>query len=273
LLKNWLVYIVILSIASGLTATGEGSLMVPKSMEQAQITDKAGAKIPSDIRFTDHNGQQKTLGDYLAPGLPVITILGYMGCPMLCSLVMNGLVDALKLSKYKLGTDYRMVYASIDHRESYELAAKKRANYIEIMNVSEEQAKAWSFNVMEEGEARRLADALGFGFSYDKKIDQFAHGAGFFVLSPKGILSRTFFGIEFKPADINMALIESADGKIGSFIDKVLLSCFHYDPDSHRYGVYIFGVMRLAGLLTVLILATMLLLYFRNERKSLNQRV
>ncbi len=123
--------------------------------------------------------------------------------------------------------------------------------------------------MMSKEEARRLADAVGFNYVYEQKSKQFAHGAGIFVLSPTtGVLSRTLFGISFKPQDIRLALGEAADGKIGSFVDRVLLSCFHYDPDSHRYGIYVMGVMRLGGILTMLILGAVLVMYFRGERKS-----
>jgi protein SCO1/2 len=125
----------------------------------------------------------------------------------------------------------------------------------------------WKFHVMSAGEAQKLADAVGFNYYYDKKEDQFAHGAGFFVLTPTGKLARTLFGISYAPTDIKLALSEAAEGKIGSFIEQVLLSCFHYNPDSQRYGVYILGVMRLGGVLTMLLLGGVLLMYFRFERK------
>jgi protein SCO1/2 len=177
------------------------------------------------------------------------------------------MVEGLKQVSYKMGKDYRVVSVSIDDREKPDLAKKKQENYLGAMNMSPEQSDAWNFHVMTSGEAKRLANAVGFNYYFDEKNDQFAHGAGFFALSPKGILSRTLFGITYTPSDIKLALSEAADGKIGSFVDRVLLSCFHYDPDSHRYGVYIFGVMRLGGILTILILGTVLLLYFRGEKK------
>ena len=82
-------------------------------------------------------------------------------------------------------------------------------------------------------------------------------------------LRVTLFGIRFRSQEIKFVLSEGSDGEVGSFVDKVLMSCFHYNPDSHRYGIYILGVMRLFGLATVLILATVLLMYFRSERKRI----
>lgn len=253
----------------------EGSLLVPRELEDTNIEDKAGTKMPLDVAMIDQDGKAVVLGDYFSSTnpRPVILTIGYYGCPMLCSLVLNGMVEGLKELSYKIGKDYRVISVSIDDREKPDLAFKKQEAYLGTMNVPPEDRDVWTFHVMTAGEAKRLSDAVGFKYYWDEKNAQFAHGAGFFALSPEGVLARTLFGISFNPSDIKLALSEAADGKIGSFIDKVLLSCFHYDPDSHRYGVYIFGVMRLGGILTILILATVLFLFFRGEKKRVSPLV
>lgn len=257
-----------------LLAQGEGSLRVPKELEMAQMEDRAGTKVPLDVEMTDQDGRVVRLGDYFSASdpRPVILTLGYYGCPMLCSLVLNGLIDGLKGVSFKPGQDFHMLSVSIDDREKPDLAKKKRMAYLGALGGSAD-ADWWQFHVMTAANAKALADAVGFNYTYDKKNDQFAHGAGFFVVSPAGVLSRTLFGINFSPSDIKLALSEAADGKIGSFVDRVLLSCFHYDPDSHRYGVYIFGVMRLGGILTIIILGVVLLMFFRGERKRIDSVV
>ncbi len=249
---------------------GEGSLRVLKELEHTQIEDRAGANVPLDVQLTNAEGEAIVFGSYFNTDdkRPVILTLGYYGCPMLCSLVLNGLVESLKAVSFQAGDDYRIVSISIDEREQANLAKAKQKAYLSAMN-AQEGADWWQFHVTTATEARRLADAVGFNYEFDKKIDQFAHGAGFFVLSPEGVLSRTLFGISFAPTDVKLALSEAASGKIGSFIDRVLLSCFHYNPDSHRYGVYIFGVMRLGGVLTVIILGLVLLFYFRQEKRRM----
>lgn len=241
---------------------------MPNDLANLDIVDKAGANLPLDVALTDHNGQNVMLNHYFSPDdkRPLILVLGYYGCPMLCSLVLNGLVEALKDVSFKPGKDYRLLSVSIDDRETADLAKRKRAAYLGALG-ADESVDWWSFHVTNAHEAKRLADAVGFNYVYDKKVDQFGHGAGVFAVSPEGVLSRTLFGIKFKPSDVKLALSEAADGKIGSFVDRVLLSCFHYDPDSHRYGVYIFGVMRLGGVLTIVILGSVLLMYFRQEKK------
>lgn len=247
---------------------GEGSLQMPSELEKAQLEDKAGVKLPFDVAMVNQDGEHVLLGDYFTKGdkRPVILTIGYYGCPMLCSLVLNGLVDVLKKISYTFGKDYRMISVSIDERETPELAKKKAEAYITALGAPSD-TKNWQFHVMKASESKRLADAVGFNFVYIKRDNQFAHGAGFFVISPEGVLARTMFGISFEPSHMKLALSDAADGKIGSLVDRVLLSCFHYDPDSHRYGVYIFGVMRLGGIVTILLLCGLLFMYFRGEKK------
>jgi len=245
-----------------------GSLQLPKELKAAEIEDKAGANIPLDIEMIDQDGRTVTLGTYVNANdkRPVVLTLGYYGCPMLCSVVIDGLIKGFKQVSFQAGKDYRIVSATIDDREQPDLAKKKQEAALAALGISD--PSAWTFHVMKKSESVRLAEAVGFNFAYDQKTDQFAHGAGFFILSPNGVLSRTFFGVSFKPSDIKLALTEASLGRIGSFVDRVLLSCFHYDPDSHRYGVYVMGVMRLSGILTIIIIGVMLLLYFRGERKG-----
>jgi protein SCO1/2 len=96
---------------------------------------------------------------------------------------------------------------------------------------------------------------VGFGYTYDEKEKQYAHSAGLFVLTPGGQISRLLYGIEYKPRDLRLALMEAAEGKIGTVVDRFLLFCYRYDPNSRSYSVYLFNVMRVAAAVTVLVMA------------------
>jgi protein SCO1/2 len=246
----------------------EGSLMAPRELKDTEIIDKRGSKVPMDVMLTNHLGQPVRLGKYFNGDdhRPVILTLGYYKCPMLCSLVLNGLLEPLKTVSLKLGDDYRVVSVSINPQEDAELAAAKRKGYLTALGAT--QSGPWDFHVGEEAQVRRLADSVGFQYKYHERSKEYVHSAGIFILSPEGVLSRTLYGIAYKEADLKMALLDAGKGKIGSLLDKVILSCFHYDPDSHKYGLYVFGVMRLGGLLTVLILGIVLALYWRNEKRA-----
>jgi protein SCO1/2 len=221
------------------------------------------------------------VGDYLKTGKPLILTLGYYQCPMLCSLVLNGMTDAMKGQSLKLGQDYNILSVSINPNEKADLAAAKRKSYLGVIASGAKQSmdghgaellamtngSGWTFAVGSEEQVRRLADTVGFGYKYDERSKEYVHSAGIFLISPDGKLSQTLYGISFRPADFKMSLIEASQGKIGSLLERIILSCFHYEPDSHRYGVYIFGVMRLAGLVTVIVLAVVLGMFWKRERR------
>lgn len=254
-------------------APESGSLMVPQKLRGAQIADdRIGRAVPLDVRLTDHTGKSVTLGRYFADGKrPLVLTLGYYRCPMLCDVVLNGLLDAVKAMPLRLGEDYAVLSVSIHPKETADLAGKKRAAYVRAIGRGLDVAGAdWTFHVGEETQVKRLADAVGFGYRWDPRSEQYAHGAGIFVLDPQGRLNRVLYGVEFAPRQLKLALVEAAQGKVGTLFDRVLLSCFHYDPDSHRYGVAILGVMRLAGGATVLMLAGVLLWLWRRERRRVH---
>ena len=248
-------------------ADGEGSLRVPHEIKGTEIIDKRGSLIPSDILLTNHRGEKIDLSNYFQEGneKPVILTLGYYQCPMLCNLVLNGLLESLKTMSLKVGKDFRMISVSINPKETADLAKNKRANYLKSVSLGNDAD--WDFYVGEESEVRRLADAVGFQYKYHERSKEYVHSAGIFILSPNGTLSRTLYGINYQASDVKMSLIDAGNHKIGSLLDRVILSCFHYNPDSHQYGVYVFGIMRLGGLLTVLVLSVMLFLYWRSEKR------
>lgn len=242
-------------------------LATPSQMVGAEVVDKVGANVPLDVMMTNHLGQ-------LVPVLssedkiPTIVVLNYFECPMLCSLVLNGLIDALKQVNYKLGRDYKVAAVSISPKDTVEVANLKRANYLKELGQPDD-SNAFAFYVGSGEQSKRLADAVGFGFRYDEKTGDYAHAAAVFFVSPKGVLTRTLWGVQFRPLDIKMGLVEASAGKIGTSLERVLLTCFHYVPDSRQYGFYVFGAMRLGGAITVAVLGILLLWYFRLERKRI----
>lgn len=237
---------------------------VPKVLENAVITEKLGAQVNLDLPFVDHQGRAVRLRDYLDGSRPVILTLNYYECPSLCSLQLNGFVEGLKAFEWAPGTHYRIVTVSIDARETAELAAGKRASYLKALGRGDVD---WSFLTGTTESIRALADTVGFGFNYVKEEDQFAHAAGIMFLSPEGVVARYLYGIEYRPMDLRFALMETAAGRVGSVVDRLLLSCFHYDDKTGRYTPYAFGIMRAGGVLTALAVAVMLGVLWRAERK------
>ncbi|HEX6885793.1 MAG TPA: SCO family protein [Planctomycetota bacterium] len=231
-------------------------------------TQALGARLPLEQRFVDHTGRELALGQCLA-GRPVVLALVYYECPMLCGLVLEGLVSALRAVDFAAGSDFDVLVLSIDPGETAALAAAKREQVLATLGLAPDDARAagWRFLVGAEPAIRAVTAAAGFVYQYVPERDEWAHGAGITLLSPEGVVSRILFGAEFAPRDLRFALIEASQGKIGTPLDQVLLRCFHYDPTRGKYGLAILVVVRTLGTLTLLLLGFFVLRWLRQERR------
>jgi protein SCO1/2 len=235
-------------------------------LEKVKIEHKLNAQAPLELKFRDESGQTVTLGDYFQ-GKPVILILAYYRCPMLCNQVLNGVVDGLRGISFDAGKEFQVVVVSFDAREQPDLAAAKKATYVEHYGRSGVE-DGWHFLTGEQPAIDRLTQAVGFPYLYDSVHDQFIHDSGIMVLTPEGRISRYHYGIDFPPRDLRLSLVESSANRIGSPIDHVMLLCFHYDPSSGRYTATVLGIVRLAGIVTVLCLGVFLFFAWRREIKK-----
>ncbi len=251
-------------------ATAPGAQVVqenPAAFDGMGVEEHLGDTIPLDLTFIDDLGRQVRLGDYFHQGKPVILSLVYYNCPMLCNLILNGLSDGMKGVDFVAGNEYQVVTISFNPLETAELASAKRANYLKELGRPDVD-RGWAFHVSPDDQVKRLADAVGFQYYWDDERQEYAHPSAVFVLTEDGRLSRYLYGIAFQPRDVRLALLEAAEGKIGTTIDKLLLYCFHYDPDARGYVVFAGNVMRLGGVATVLVLGGMIgVLWFRDRRK------
>jgi protein SCO1/2 len=240
---------------------------VPAELQGIDIEDRRGAAIPRDIGLRDQSGRAVTMGDYLDGKKPVVLVLAYYECPMLCTLVINGALDEMKKLRWTAGDEYRVVVVSFDPRDTTESAAKKRMNYLDAYGRSVAE-KGFDFLVGDAAQVKALASAVGFHYRWDEDTKQFAHAAGAFVATPDGRLSRTLYGITFP--GLKLALLEASEGKIGSVVDRVLLFCFHYDPGARGYVLATTRLVRASGVVTLAVLALWLLRFWRRERRPLS---
>lgn len=228
------------------------------------IQENPGARLPVDLSFVNEAGDSVTLDDLLDPSRPVIFTLVYYECPMLCTLVLNGLMDGLQDLNLKAGSDYRLITLSIDPRESWELARIKKQNY--LPGLGQVPDSSWTFLTGSEQNIRAVADTIGFKYYYDREQQEYAHAAAVFILTGDGRLSRYLYGLEYRTVDLKLALLEASDGRIGSTIDRLILYCYGYDPDRGGYAVIAIKIMKLGGVLTLLILTLFLLFLWLKER-------
>jgi protein SCO1/2 len=237
----------------------------PAQLRDVGIDQKLDGQVPLDLQFRDESGQSVTLGNYF-DGRPVILALVYYECPMLCTLVLNGLVSALRTLSFNAGAEFQVVSVSVDPGETPQLAAAKKDTYVRSYGRS--GAAAGVHFLTGEAEAiRSLAQSLGFRYKYLPDIDEYAHGAAIMVLTPKGKIARYFYGVEYPPRDLRFALIEAAENRIGSPVDQLLLYCYRYDPSSGRYTAVVMNIIRLGGILTVVALAAFMLIMWRRDAR------
>jgi protein SCO1/2 len=220
--------------------------------------------LPLDASFTDEHGRAVTLGDFFGRDRPVILAFVYYECPMLCTQVMNGLSSALMVMPFTAGEDFDVVLVSFDPRDTPAVAAAKKRAHLEYWS-AEQDADAWHLLSGDEASIRQATSAAGFTYRWDERTGQFAHVSGVLVVTPEGRLSRYFYGVEYSPKELRLALVESGEGRIGSAIDELLLYCFHYDPESGRYGVLVMNLIRLGGVLTMLFIGGFILLMRRRD--------
>ena len=229
------------------------------------VVEHLGEKLPLDLTFTADDGRAVRLGDMFKSGRPVALSLVYYRCPQLCNLLLNGQVGVMQKMKLDLGEDYDAVSVSIDPADTPAESQNRRVRHLQAMG--KPPTASWRFLTGDETNVRALADALGFKYTYDEASKQFLHPAVMFVISPDGTVSRYLYGVTFEQRDLHLALVEAADGKVGTSLDRIILSCYQYDAASRRYGFYIFGFIRLGGLLALASLSTLLIVLWRRELK------
>lgn len=239
-------------------------------LQKVGINQKMGAQIPLDLPFVDESGRHVTLRQYF--GKPVILALVYYQCPSLCNMVLNGVLRSIKQLDFTAGNQYEVVAVSFDPRETPEMAAAKKQNYLkDYTRPGAEQG--WHFLTGPETSSKALADSVGFRYVYDALTNQYAHSSAIMILTPAGRIDRYFYGIDYPARDVRLGLVEASNERIGTPTDQVLLYCFHYDPTTGKYALVVMNVLRLAGLLTVGVLATFMIVMFRRDfRAARSQR-
>jgi len=252
-------------------AHGAARSQAPTAVKGVDVLERLGDNVPLEAHFVDSEGRPFQLGDVLQKGKPVILTLVYYRCPALCSLVLSGLTRSLRGVDLKLGEDYRVVTVSIDPSETPRMAAESKRGHMQALGV-DPLSPGWTFATGTQEQISALAASVGFQYTYDEPSKQYAHAAAIFVLSPDGKISRYLYGIEFPTRDMRMALVEASKGKVGTAIDRVLLTCFKYDSATRRFEPYVLGFVRIGASLVFVALATLLTVLWRQELKMKKQR-
>ncbi len=240
-------------------------------LQRIAVEEHLGQKIPLDLRFRNTRGDPVVLGEIFRRGMPVLLSLYYTNCPMLCSLLLTGLAKGVRGMELTPGKDFQMLSISFDPCETPESAAAVKARYQGMLK-PDVSADGWEFLISPDDQTRTLAKALGFSYFYVEDRNEYAHPAVVFILTDEGAISRYLYGIEFNPRDLRLSLVEASRGKIGNTVDRVLLYCFHYDPEAKGYVAVAGNIMKLGGLTSVVLLGAFLVFLWSRDRISKNRR-
>lgn len=238
--------------------------VLPPMLQGVGVDEHLGFPVDLNLTFIAENGYPVKLGDFFHKGRPVILDLIYYECPMLCDLILNGQTDVMRQIPWTPGNEYEVVTISINPQESFDLAQKKKAVYLGSYN---RPAPGWHFLADNDGNAKKLAEQIGFHYRYDARQQQFAHAAAIFVLTPEGKISRYLYGTHFRPFDMRFALAEASENRTSMTAERILLFCYHYDPKSNGYVLFAGNFMRAGGALTVLLIGWFLWKMFRMEQR------
>lgn len=233
----------------------------------ARYNQNLNATVPLDAVFRDEAGRRMPLGAFLGQR-PAILVLGYHECPMLCSLVLGGLVETLTEMRATTGRDFDLIDVSINPADSPALADQQRRMYFKRYLRAGSDV-GWHFLTSpDDAPIHRLADAVGFHYAFDPESKQFSHPSGLVILTPEGKVSRYFFGVTYDAGELQAALAAAGQRQVGSPIAELLLRCFHYNPVHGKYGTLVMNAIRVSGALTVLAISGLLVVLVRRDRPA-----
>ncbi|MFB6372587.1 MAG: SCO family protein [Bradymonadaceae bacterium] len=245
----------------------------PKAQKLGKVTfeQNLDAELPLTLQFQNERGETVPLSKYFRADRPVIVVLGYFECPMLCNLVRKSLIKTLADIELQMGRDYTVVSVSIDPGEGPKLARQNRNSIIEAYRKNGGAApkdvatSGWHNLTGDKQAIKKLADVVGFQYRYDEQKQQYMHPSGFAVAAPDGTIARYFFGVTYQPRDLRLGLVDASKGKVGSPIDQVLLRCYQYNPETGSYSFAIMRVLRVIALATAFLLAFSIWSMFRDS--------
>jgi protein SCO1 len=248
-----------------LAISASAQTLTDDQLSRISFDQHLGAQISLDLPFRDEEGKTVTLRDYFAQK-PVVLVLGYYECPMLCTLTFNGMVEAMNDMKWSIGNQFNVVHVSINPKETPQLATAKKQTYLRRYGRPGADA-GWHFLTGDEPAIRKLADEVGFHYAYDPAVKQYAHPSGLVILTPEGKTAKYFFGVTFSSPAVYAALRDASKRKVGSPIERLVLLCFHYSPIHGKYGAAIMEVIRILGVATLAGMVWLCLAMVRRETK------
>lgn len=240
----------------------------PKEFDGMGITENLGTDLDLNMKFKDESGQDVTLAKYFDGTHPVVISLVYFNCPGLCNFHLNGVVESMKEMDWKAGEKFQLLAISFDPKETPDLAAAKKVNYMKLYDKAGTE-NGFHFLTADAETVKKITETVGFRYRWDEQSKEWAHASAAVIATPKGKIARYLHGIMFDSKTFKMALIEATEGKIGTVIDQMIFYCFKYDPHQSKYTLYAFRLVQLGGVVIILVLGAILFpVWMRSRREN-----
>lgn len=238
---------------------------LPSVLRDIGVDERLGERLPGDITFFNEDSVSVTLAELLSAGRPVILTPIYYDCPMLCNLILNGLTEGLSDLQWQIGKDFDVITFSIDPDETPELAQNKKRSYLRLLGKPEAEP-GWHFLTADQENITRITELIGYKYRWSEEEQEFLHGSAIVFISPDGMITRYLYGINYPELNLRNALFDAAEGKIGSTMERVMLFCYTFDPDSNSYVADAMRIMKVGGVLTLAMMGIFFgLLWFRKK--------
>jgi len=242
----------------------------PSQVERAYagvgLTPKLGASIPGDLVFMQSDSTAVRLDTLLQR--PALLTFVYHTCPMLCSLLLDGLVRSLESVPWTPGEEYDLITVSISPDESPSLAQRQRERYLARLDQPHAE---WYFLTGTESSIRALAESVGFGYAWVEEQGEYAHPAALIFLDSGGTVTRYLPDVAPEGREVRASLVEASEGTIGTLLDRAFLFCFQFDPSTNSYVLAARRAMKAGGLFAALMLVGLLAVLWRREFRSTSE--
>ena len=240
----------------------------PDEFDHSIVEEKLSNKVVfNEVVLFNENGEIVDLNKYLNK-TPILLNFAYYTCPMLCHLIVSGLIDALSSIPERFQKNIQILTLSIDHRDDKFSTLLFKDKYIKMLKEKTLVDVKWEFLYGNPKTVKHIADMVGFNYVFDSKTNQFSHPSSIVFLSPEGIISRYLYGIKFNPFDVKMSILDASKNKSVSTVDSILLFCYNYDPSEEGYVLQAVNLMKAACIMTVLILFSLIFILKRQELKN-----
>ncbi len=260
-----------LCLFGAVSATAQRIEPAPKDIQDVTVVEKLENQIPLTATFKNENGETVQFANYLNQDKPVILAFNFFQCPLLCHLILDGLVESMQNLNLEPGSDFELVSLSFNPLDTPTLAKTWKQKYVKQYG-KPSTASGWHFLTGIKSDIQQVTDAAGYYYQWVEERQEYAHIAAIVLLTPDGKVSRYMYGIDFDPKTLRLSLVEASQGEIGSTLDRIILTCYYYDETAGRYAPLAFNIMRIGGGLTILLLGSVLLTFWIRESKKSNPK-